>query len=420
MTFRIAMVAACPFPARRGTPLRIERLADALQARGNEVEVVTYHLCDEPSSTGYPVHRIRGRTVVRSLPPGPTVRKLALYDPLLARLIRRILTARPFDVIHAHHFEGVITAHWARDAASPPLVYDAHTMLHSELPSYSSGIGADLSRRFGGLLDGRLPRLADHVVTVTDDIRDRLVQREGLDPSRVTTCMNGVELDYFASAAEARPLNSGRIIYTGTLAAYQGFDLLLEAFAKALAVRSDLRLVCAASSSFAPYEKRVRELGIRHAIELEADSFAKLPGRLAAAQVAVLPRTACDGIPQKLLNYMAAGKAIVASRGSAKTIEDGRTGLVVENDDAEAFAQAILRLCDDQELAAGLGRAARAHVEAHCSWDETARLCEEVYAGLILPAASRPASGDRAPVLQSATSFGDSPSSARSRPISSR
>ena len=84
MTFRIAMVAACPFPARRGTPLRIERLADALQARGNEVEVVTYHLCDEPSSTGYPVHRIRGRTVVRSLPPGPTVRKLALYDPLLA------------------------------------------------------------------------------------------------------------------------------------------------------------------------------------------------------------------------------------------------------------------------------------------------------------------------------------------------
>ena len=97
MTFRIAMVAACPFPARRGTPLRIERLADALQARGNEVEVVTYHLCDEPSSTGYPVHRIRGRTVVRSLPPGPTVPTLRLQNPD-QRAERRIVL-RGYDAL---------------------------------------------------------------------------------------------------------------------------------------------------------------------------------------------------------------------------------------------------------------------------------------------------------------------------------
>ncbi|MFO1075557.1 MAG: hypothetical protein U1E17_23225 [Geminicoccaceae bacterium] len=36
---RIGMVAACPLPARRGTPLRIERLAEALAARGHHVEL---------------------------------------------------------------------------------------------------------------------------------------------------------------------------------------------------------------------------------------------------------------------------------------------------------------------------------------------------------------------------------------------
>ena len=39
----IAMVAACPFPAPRGTPIRALRLAEALAARGHRVHVVTYH-----------------------------------------------------------------------------------------------------------------------------------------------------------------------------------------------------------------------------------------------------------------------------------------------------------------------------------------------------------------------------------------
>ena len=68
MTLRVAMVAACPFPARRGTPLRIERLTDALIARGHEVEVITYHICDEPSTGSYPVHRILGRDQDRAAP----------------------------------------------------------------------------------------------------------------------------------------------------------------------------------------------------------------------------------------------------------------------------------------------------------------------------------------------------------------
>lgn len=380
-TYRIAMVAACPFPARRGTPLRVQRLAEALHARGHEVELITYHIGDR-AALPFPVHRIFGRSVRRSLAAGPSVGKLLLFDPALARRLRAVLAGKRFDLIHAHHYEGLIVGLLARRRYRLPLVYDAHTMLASELPSYGPGVARPVLEALGRWADGALPRRADHVVAVTRDIRERLVGVHGLAPDRVTVAMNGVEVAAFAVAEPPPEETAGRLIYTGTLAPYQDIELLLEAFARALRLRPWLRLEVAAGSPFDGYERRARELGIRAAIDVVPDDFARLPGRLAAAAVAVLPRTRCDGIPQKLLNYMAAAKAVVASAGSAKVIEHERTGLVVANGDAEAFARAIVRLVDDPALGVRLGRSARAYVQRHCTWETTARSCEGVYARL--------------------------------------
>jgi glycosyltransferase involved in cell wall biosynthesis len=173
-----------------------------------------------------------------------------------------------------------------------------------------------------------------------------------------------------------------RIMYSGTLAQYQNVGLLLEAFARARRTRADLRLVFSVSSPFAPFEAQARRLGIRDAIELLPDRFEDLAQRLAGAAMAVMPRTKCDGIPQKLLNYMAAGRAIVASAGSAKVVEHEKTGLVVPNDDAAAFAKAILRLAGSPAFAQELGRNAREHVKANYSWQQAAERLEKVYASL--------------------------------------
>jgi len=377
--FRVAMVAACPMPARRGTPLRIERLTEALIARGHHVELITYHVSDDAQSLNFPVHRIFRKRRYWRMPAGPNLRKLALYDPALAVKVWRVLGGSRFDVIHAHHIEGLLVALPSRLPHRIPVVYDAHTMLSSELPSYGPGLGRGLIGTVGRWLDGVLPGMADHVASVTSDIRDRLTDRHGIAPERISVVTNGVETASFRVNRSSRSDGLVRVIYTGTLAPYQDVDLLLEAFAVAHRSRPDLRLCMAVSSPFGPYEGQSRRLGIRAAIELIPDSFADLPVQLANAQIAVLPRTQCDGIPQKLLNYMAAGKGIVSSAGSAKLLEHERTGLVVPNGDVNAFAAAILRLASDPAYASALGSAAREYVERNCSWDQAAERVERIY-----------------------------------------
>jgi glycosyltransferase involved in cell wall biosynthesis len=252
-------------------------------------------------------------------------------------------------------------------------------MLSSELPSYGPSIARRVVSTVGRWFDGLLPSRADHVASVTSDIRDRLTDRHRLAPERVSVVTNGVETECFRVEASARTDGLIRLIYTGTLAPYQDVDLLLEAFAVASRARSDLRLCMAVSSPFTPYEALVDKLGIRHAIELIPDSFEDLPRQLADATIAVLPRMQCDGIPQKLLNYMAAGKGIVSSEGSAKLLVHEQTGLVVPNGDVNAFAAAIVRLASDADLRNALGTAAREYVERNYSWEQAAERLERIY-----------------------------------------
>src|SRR3954469_13178368 len=80
---RIVMVAACPFPAPRGTPTRIRRLAEALAARGHAIRVVAYHLgAAEPLP--YPVDRIPAVPWYGRTSAGPTLTNPCRSNRLLA------------------------------------------------------------------------------------------------------------------------------------------------------------------------------------------------------------------------------------------------------------------------------------------------------------------------------------------------
>ena len=381
---RIGVVAACPFPAPRGTPVRIQRLSDALARRGHEVHVWTYHLGEADAGGLLRIHRTPRVPTYTKVTPGPSVQKLLVMDPLLTWRIRSDLSRMPMDLIHAHHYEGLLTSYAATLGRSVPLVYDAHTLLGSELPFTRMGIPRSGSARVGRALDRWLPRLSDHVVSVSRTIKDRYVQ-DGLPESQISVAVNGVEHEIFAQCAgrypdrDAAPL----LVFTGNLSPYQRVDLLLEAFAKVVGRGVDARLLFVTQSSFDAYEKQAIGLGIRSRLAFSAAPFHEQPPLMADALIAVNPRTDCDGIPQKLLNYMAAGRATVSFEGSAPCVEHGKTGWIVPNGDVDAFASAIVDLVADPALAERLGRQARQAILAEYTWEIAAAKCERIYRQLL-------------------------------------
>ena len=383
---KVAVVAACPFPFGRGTPIRIQRQAEALAARGHEVHVVTYFLGAPDPVERVTVHRTARVRFYRTTSPGPTYGKLLMLDPLLAAQLIRVVQRERIDVIHAHHYEGLLVALAARPFARVPLIYDAHTTLGSELPFFRMGLPRGLITWLGGRLDGRLPKLADHVISVTETIRDYLIRDHALDPARVTVIGNGVEAECFRPAAQPSWAadTPRRIIFTGNLAAYQGIDALLEAFAEVARRRSDVQLVIATDADFAAYAAITRRLALGDRIEvLATPSFDRLPALLETAHIAANPRVEAEGMPVKLLNYMAAGKPIVSFTGSAPGLTHGETAWLAASGRPAEFAQGILALLDDPEGAQELGRRARRFVEQHYRWPVVAEQIEGVYRRLI-------------------------------------
>ena len=129
------MVAACPFPANRGTPSRISGMAEALSGFGHDIHVITYHFGIEKETNGYRIHRTI-KLPYNYFGPGPTFFKLGVLDPLLFIKLLKVTRKYDIEVIHAHHFEGALISYAVRKLTGVKVIYDAHTTLHGEMYSY--------------------------------------------------------------------------------------------------------------------------------------------------------------------------------------------------------------------------------------------------------------------------------------------
>lgn len=396
-SLKIAVVAACPLTAPRGTPVRIFRTAEALAKRGHEVHVVTYNLGDGAADLPFRVHQTPSVGTHRHFAPGPSYRKLLLLDPLLARETAKVLKRHRPDLIHAHHVEGLLVGRLARGRAGPPLIYDAHTLVGLELPYYGRGFPGRLKQVIGRQFDRRLPGMADHTIAVNDEILADFTANARLPAQDITVIPNGVECEHFDVAPPQQDCASCDkiLVFAGNLGPHQGIEPMLRAFQAVQQQRDDVRLQLVTSSGFESYETLAENLGVRNRIAIVKAGFQELPHFLAAADVALNPRADGAGSPLKVLNYMAAGRPIVSFAASAKGLEHGKTGWLVEDGNVTAFATGVLRLLRDDDLARRLGDNARNEARSNYSWEKTAARVEAVYHKVLGAPPSGRARGDR-------------------------
>jgi len=352
---RIALVLAGPFPDLRGSQVLVRHLADGIRSRGHVVHLVTYG------------------AVPASGPPGPRLERFARDALLVARLWRTVRRER-IDVIHAHNYEAAIAGLAVARLARRPLVYHGHNALAEELPTYfRSALGRRVAGAVGRLADGHVPRRADFCIAVSEDLgrilRARGVAEDGL------ACIVPVTAPADDVLLPARADSNGLVCYAGNLDGYQNLEFLLHSFARVRARVPSARLVIVTHAARPP---RLR--GPTAGVDVtRADTYAEVRALLDRADVAVCPRAERSGFPMKLLNYMAAGKAIVASAGSAKGLCDGVTGRVVPDGDEAGFAAAIADLLEDGPARVRLGAAARAVVEDPAAWQTVLDRIEAIY-----------------------------------------
>ncbi|MFQ5634529.1 MAG: glycosyltransferase family 4 protein [Gammaproteobacteria bacterium] len=382
---KILVIAAGPFPLARGTPARTLRVSEALEARGHEVCVAAFPLADDSIETTLRIERSPGVRSYNKTSPGPSIKKFFLMNPRLATTVRELLERERFDAIYAHHYEGLLVASVARRRSRLriPIIFDSHTLLGSELSFYAPGIFGWPADRFGAILDKCLFRLADAVIGVTDEIAYFYASRSESDMP-ILSAVNGVECEKFAHPPRS---DVGRkpilVVFAGNLSSYQGFDLLVSAFGRIRKQRNDIELLVASEDAIDALSAVGIDDPFEHGILVQPGGFTELPQVLAAADIAVNPRTVCPGIPQKLLNYMAAELPTVSFDGSAAILVHEESGLIVPNGDTDKFAEAVIRLADSPELRMRLGHTALNLVRSEFTWDRVAVTFERI-AGVLL------------------------------------
>jgi 1,2-diacylglycerol 3-alpha-glucosyltransferase len=391
MSFSIAMVAACPFPANFGTPAAIREMSEELARRGHSIRVVTYPLSHAIPITGVEIDRVAHVGSNREITVGPSYQRLA-FDALMVFKLFQVVRRHKVDIIHAHNYEGALVGSLVGKLTGVPVIYNAINTMIGELASYNFIRPRALAVGLARVLDYVVPRLADMIIADTEELRSFLLSK-GIDPARVVTIHSGVRPEMFDGADGSRvrdrfAVDGGPlIIYTGTFDDLQGIDHLMAAFKIVHERKPAARLLLVGSTIDpayrAKYERMAVDLGFASRFAITSCSLDELPGFLAAADVAVVPRPDSAGIPTKLLNYMAAGNAIVSFKQSATILQHGETAFLVEPATGPNFAQGILSVLDDPRLAQKLRTNVKRFVLGRFDWPSIAAKLEAIYYSLV-------------------------------------
>jgi glycosyltransferase involved in cell wall biosynthesis len=238
-------------------------------------------------------------------------------------------------------------------------------------------------RRLGRLLN----LIATHTVANCEAARRALLAAEAPTPETVRVLENGVDLDRFRRIPPLVPRAGSaerRVGVVANLRPVKGLDVFVRAAALVRAAHPHAVFQVAGEGDLREaLEAQAVEQGLggRLAILGAVDD---VPAFLAGLDVAVLCSHA-EGMSNALLEYMAAGRAVVATAVGAAPdlVEDGSSGLLVPPGDAGRLAAAVGRLLRDPALARRLGEAARRRAFERYSREAMVRRFEEFYEGLV-------------------------------------
>lgn len=232
--------------------------------------------------------------------------------------------------------------------------------------------------------------LSDAILCPSNVTRDYIASL-GLDRKRVTIIPNGVSpSDFSVTPLPARDGREPVLLYIGTLADWQGLDIVIKALPRILAQQpAKLHIIGRGRSRQRKMlAKQIRKLGLEeHVLIQPAVPHHEIPSVIAQADLCVAPlglndRNVTQGAcPIKVLEYMAAGRPLLASNMPIvrELMREDVDGLLFSPNDPDDLARQANRLLNDAELSQRLADSAAAHVREKFTWHESQKKLLKVY-----------------------------------------
>ena len=386
---RILYFADIRFPLERANGIQTMETCHALAERGHHVHLIVRPDTARPPRDPfeyYGLPRLPRLTVEGAPVAGPQFARRVGY---LSFAAGRAVGAGRADVLMTRDLGTASLLTSVPRALRAPLVYESHGYspdVAIELPAMLTAArppGRARLKRLAGR-EQAVWRNADGYVSITSGLADALASRFGPRP-RTAVIPDGVRLAVAERTWEA-PADWNLVGYAGHLYPWKGVDVLLEAVARTPQVGALIVGGHAAEVDAGRLESLATTLGVRDRVEFTGHvPPASVPPLLRRAGILALPNPASAisthfTSPLKLFEYMAAGRAIVASDLPAlrEVLHHETNAILVPPGDPAALAVAIARLARDPELAERLARRAFADVVDY-TWDKRAARLEQLF-----------------------------------------
>lgn len=375
-----------------GTRDRTRNFLDAIRGLGHEVEMRGLNLAPpEPGRNGDGEADPTARQVLRAALKKRFGRYLHEPKDLLwnARYLRReleVLRELQPDVVMVRPLSLIVSPAISTRRLGLPLVLEIHAPI-SELRQLRQYVHLPVVDRWA---EGFRLRRAQAITTVSTSLRDHLVSRYGLPQKKFVVTPNGTHPERFSRQVPPDPELAPRLLgegeeknvvvgFTGSFQAWHGAALLARMTQRVAAAEERARFLFVGDGPGAGELRRETDRLGERAILTGWLAHDRMPGLVSLLDIGVLPESDFYRCPLKLLEWMAAGLAIVVPRHGPieEMIEEDVEGLFFTPGDEDGLVDAVRRLIGDPELRSRLGAAAARRVAETMTWRHSAERAVE-------------------------------------------
>ncbi|HTA75068.1 MAG TPA: glycosyltransferase [Gemmatimonadaceae bacterium] len=258
-----------------------------------------------------------------------------------------------------------------------PWILETNALLTEEASRERSGVVlTGLARR----LERQAYEECTALIAISQALADRLVADMGVPREKIAVIPNGVDVHRFdpARVNTPRAARAFTVLFVGSLASWQGLDVLLRASAQV----PDVQVTIAGDGP-----DRAALVALAQQLQIAPRFLGRVspddvPALIASADVCYSGHSAFRS-PLKLYEYMAMGRPVISSAvpDAKAALVDGQTGFLFAPGDVDDLVRALRTAVSARECLDVMGQRARHDAVAHHSWDaRVAAICAHVEA----------------------------------------